>query len=84
VFEDYRIRYGDLPAVNEEPTTEQLGAIRQLLDGGQPPYVDFAIFGPHGRRTLRKLTHASMQYNAVDGSWKRRELDGPSSFQQWW
>jgi hypothetical protein len=76
MFDEYCTKYGEVPAVEEEPTTDQLGAVRQLLDGGQVPYVDFAIFGPHGRRTLHKLPHASMQFNAVDGSWKCKELDG--------
>jgi hypothetical protein len=84
LFDAYKSKYGEFPSPEMEPTTDQLAAVQQLLDGGQPPYVDFAVFGPHGRRTLRKLTHSAFQYNALHGSWKRRELDGPSSFHQWW
>jgi hypothetical protein len=84
VLDAYKAKYGEFTSPEMEPSTDQLAAVQELLDGGQPPYVDFAVFGTHERRALRKLTDSAFQYNAIDGSWKRRELDGPSSFPQWW
>ena len=44
--------------------------------------VDFAVFGPHGLRLLRKLTISSFAMNA-SGEWQRRELPGPPSYEGW-
>jgi hypothetical protein len=84
LFAEYQLKYGDLPAPDTEPTAEQISAVHQLMASSAPPYVDFSIFGPHGQRTLRKLSHTALQYNPVDGSWKRKEQDGPASFDSWW
>ncbi len=55
-----------------------------MISTGSTPYVDFAIFGPYGRRLLRKLTFISYHYNAPEGTWKRLELPGPPDFEAWW
>ena len=49
-FARYEVVYGkgERPPKESEPTTEQITAIRHLLDQGSVPYVDFAIFGPYG------------------------------------
>ena len=46
--------------------------------------MDFALFGPHGRRLLKKLSHAAHLYNPQDGSWRKAELPGPPSIDDWW
>jgi hypothetical protein len=84
MFPEYRRKYGDMPAPDIEPTAEQISAVHQLMASEAPPYVDFSIFGPHGHRTLRKLSHTALQYNPLDGSWKHKEQDGPASFDTWW
>jgi hypothetical protein len=84
LFSDYRASRGEFPSPEIEPTEDQLSAVSQLLKTGVAPYVDFAIFGPFGRRLLRKLTFISYQYNAPEGSWKRLELPGPPDFDSWW
>jgi len=84
MFAHYQATRGDLPHQDIEPTTDQLSAIHQLLATGAPPYVDFSIFGPHGRRFIRKMTFQSYTFQPADGSWKRQELQGPSSFLHWW
>ena len=84
LFARYKASRGDFPHADIEPTEDQISAVSQLLKHGAAPYVDFSIFGPHGRRLLRKLTFISYQYNAPEGSWKRLELPGPPDFDAWW
>jgi hypothetical protein len=84
MFSDYRTSRGEFPSPDIEPTDDQLSAVTQLIDSGAVPYVDFAIFGPYGRRLLRKLTLIAYHYNAPDGSWKKHDLPGPPDFESWW
>jgi hypothetical protein len=84
LFAEYQREYGDMSAPDIEPIGEEIFAVHQLMASGAPPYIDFAIFGPHGQRTLRKLSHTALRYNPLDGSWKRKEQDGPASFEAWW
>ena len=84
MFASYRDTRGDLPHPDIEPTADQLSAIYQLLVTNAPPYVDFSIFGPHGRRFIRKMTFLSYTFQPADGTLKRQELPGPSSFIDWW
>ena len=84
LFARYKAARGEFPHVDHEPSEEQLAAVAQQLQSGVAPYVDFSIFGPHGRRMQRKMSYISQQYNPSDGSWKKAELPGPPSFEQWW
>ena len=84
MFAKYQQTRGSLPSQDVEPTAEQLSAVAQLVNSGAPPYVDFSIFGPHGRRLLRKLTFVSYTYQAATGEYRRIELPGPPSFETWW
>jgi hypothetical protein len=84
LFSDYRKARGEYPAPDIEPTEEQLSAVNQLINTKCVPYVDFAIFGPFGRRLLKKLTLTCHVFHAPDGSWKRQELPGPPDFDSWW
>ena len=74
---------GAEPSEDIEPTTEQLSAVKQVLDSDLPPYVDFALFGPYGKRFLAKLTLAAWSY-LPNGTWLRRDLPGPPTFEYWW
>ena len=49
---------GLLPPLDEDPTANQLVCLRALLNEGRAPYVDFAIWGPYGGRTEKKLSLA--------------------------
>ena len=82
MYEQYRLRFGDVPSHDSEPTNDQLSAVRQLVQSGGVPYIDYAIFGPHGLRLLRKLTFSSFALNAT-GEWQRKEMPGPPSFEAW-
>jgi len=84
LFGEYKRAHGDYPHKDMEPSEEQLSAVAQLLKTGQAPYVDFALFGPHGKRALRKLTLVSFTYQVETGTWKRVELPGPPDFNTWW
>ena len=51
---------------------------------GGAPYVDFSIFGPHGKRMLKRLVFTAHVYEPASGSWHRQELPGPLDFQSRW
>ena len=74
---------GGLPGEEEEPSREQLSALhRKIFTLNSPPYADFSVFTPYGRKTMR----ASRFRNYVptgDGMYAVRELPGPSSYVQW-
>ena len=79
MFDAYKLKYGDMPAPE---TADQLAAIKQLVVAKAVPYIDFAVYGPHGLRLLRKLTFSSHTLNA-NGEWARKELPGPPDFDTW-
>ena len=83
-YAKYATSRGGLPRQDMEPSDEQLSAIHQLVTAGDPPYVDFSIFGPHGRRMLKRLTFVSQTLDFASGEWKRQELPGPPDFNAWW
>ena len=82
MYQGYKAVYGDVPSPEAEPTADQLSAVKMLLASKTAPYIDFAVFGPHGLRLLRKLTFSTFAMNA-SGEWQRRELPGPPSFEAW-
>eukprot|EP00969_Alexandrium_andersonii_P166914 7376333-Alexandrium_andersonii.AAC.1 len=55
MFEQFKAVRGEYPHRDMDPTPDQLSAVSLLIDSGAPPYVDFSLFGPHGRRLLKKL-----------------------------
>ena len=84
MFSEYKRASGDYPHKDMEPSEEQLSAVAQLLKTGQAPYVDFALFGPYGKRAPKKLTLVLFSYQVETGIWKRVELPGPPDFNAWW
>ena len=73
---------GEFPR-EEAPTDQQLSALSHvigvlLLIG----YADFAVFGPHGNRLLRKLVMCGL-IPCADGTFRKLELRGPPDFQTW-
>ena len=83
MFVDYETKFGGPPSDESEPTATQLSALGQVLSMDVPPYVDYALWGPHGRRLLHKLTFVAL-VPLGDGTSQRKELPGPASFDQWW
>jgi hypothetical protein len=78
----YDARLGGSPPPDHEPTYEQWSALNHLNLLGGCPYVDYAIFGPHAVRIIRKLKLTGMCLNA-NGELFRSELSGPTSYEQW-
>jgi len=83
MFRKYAETRGAEPSEAVEPSNDQLSALSQLLEGDAIPYVDFAIWCPHGRRMLAKMVFVAHALNP-DGTWQRRELPGPPTFEAWW
>ena len=83
MFTDYEAVRGGEPDEDIEPTAAQLSGLKQLLESDAPPYVDFSIFGPHGRRMLEKLIYIAFVL-LPDGNWQRQELPGPPNIDVWW
>lgn len=83
LFADYRNERGEFPHVDLEPTSDQIAAVYKLINADVPPYVDFSIFGPHGRRMQAKLQLIAHVHDP-DGSWRRIDLPGPPNFDSWW
>ena len=84
MFSSYKDKRGAFPHKDHAATEEQLSAVAQLLSAGQAPYVDFALFGPHGKRALKRLTTVAFTYQVESGTWKRVEAPGPPDFATWW
>ena len=72
---------GSMPEEEEEPTIEQLSALKKKLSLGKPPYADFGVFVPFGRKALRASKYRTWVPTA-DG-YVSKELPGPSNFTQW-
>ena len=73
---------GGLPQENEEPSTEQVSAMRRRIGQGMSPYADFALFVPYGKKAMR--AHKYRTYlPAPGGGYMMREVPGPGNFVQW-
>ena len=83
-FARYETVYGkgDRPPNGTEPTSEQLSAVKHLLDSNCCPYTDFSVFGPYGQRIYKKVKLSGYQI-ARDGPLTSVELHGPSNIAQW-
>ena len=42
---DYHTRCGGLPRDSIEPTPDQIGALKQVIDSGAPPLMSVSAFG---------------------------------------
>ena len=52
-YDNYKAVFGVFLPVEEELTAEQLTAVKKFLEGDICPYVDFAVWVPHGNRMMR-------------------------------
>ena len=78
----YIMAMGALPEECEEPSAAQLAALNKRVQSGQPPYVDFAVWLPYGRRSER--SHKFRVYVPLgNGEIQVREQPGPANFQAW-
>jgi hypothetical protein len=81
-YATYKKVFGVHPAPDEELSGEQLTALKVLLSADLAPYVDFAVWGPHSYRLLRKHRLSGVSFTR-DGSLVPIELSGPATFDQW-
>ncbi len=81
-YATYKKIFGVHPAPDEELSGEQLTALKVLLSADLAPYVDFAVWGPHSYRLLRKHRLSGVSFTR-DGSLVPIELSGPANFDQW-
>ena len=61
-----------------------MAGVRALITADVAPYVDFGIWGPFGKRILRRIVFVSHMYNPLTGEWTKKELSGPPDFESWW
>ena len=78
----YINKTGGLPLEAEEPSTEQISAIRKRLSAGLGPYADFALFLPYGKKALRAQKYRTY-LPTPEGGYLMKEVPGPSCFSQW-
>eukprot|EP00971_Amphidinium_carterae_P026600 525120-Amphidinium_carterae.1 len=55
LFDCYDQTQGGRPHPSEEPTTDQLSALRHLLAGDSAPYTDFVVWTPYGKNQSKML-----------------------------
>ena len=70
------------PPKESEPTVEQLSALRHVVQQGNPPFVDFSIWGPYGHRLVKKIKLSGYVIGR-DGVLSTVELTGPTNFGMW-
>ena len=72
---------GGPPPESAQPTSEQMSALKTRLSMGTAPYVDFAVFGPFGKRFAKHRKFDAQVF--VDNALTTRLLQGPSDFAAW-
>jgi hypothetical protein len=70
MYARYKLIFGMDPPEDIKPTTDQISAIKMLDDLNFIPGVDFSLFGPHGRRAIKKLTYASRNWDPDTHTYK--------------
>ena len=83
MFSDYKDTFGAEPAEDAAPTEEQVSAVQQLPGCDRFLYACLSIYGPYGKRMLVKIVYLAYFF-MPDGSWQKRELPGPPSYEHWW
>ena len=73
---------GSRPSSDAECTEAQLSCLKFLVDAGQAPSVDFALWGPHGQRLERKLRLSGAVFDK-DGTIRMVETAGPPTLAAW-
>ena len=79
----YKKREGAYPEKEDLPTLEQASAFLALIFVKNSVYVDFAVFGPHGDRLIKRVGFEAMAIGP-DGKMQRVEMLGPASYREWY
>ena len=70
------------PPEDKDITPQQLSALSYLLENLRPPYADFACFGKHGARIMKKQALQGTYLDAT-GALRRFEIFGPPTVYAW-
>ena len=87
-YNEYNIKLGVagappvVPHPDEEPTIDQLTALKAVIDSGAPPNVDFSIWRPHANRFKKVLAFHGLHIG-LDGAIVMAEMKGPSNLDEW-
>ena len=54
-YENFRAQMGNAPEPYQELTEDQITGAKHVIDTCTAPYLDFGVFGPNGRRLLRRI-----------------------------
>ena len=73
---------GQRPQPNQEPSIEQLSGLKALVDGGQCPYADFAIFQPYAARIMKRIKFSGLVITK-SGALSQAEIYGPPDLDSW-
>ena len=73
---------GQRPQPNHEPSIEQLSGLKALVDGGQCPYADFAIFQPYAARIMKRIKFSGLVITK-SGALSQAEIYGPPDLDSW-
>ena len=71
-----------MPSPDDDCTIEQLSGLAYFMKNGNPPWADFAIFGPHGQRLMCKLKMSGLRLQP-DGTFLSVEYKGPPTYWLW-
>ena len=78
---EHREAWGAKTPEYENHNVDQLSAAAAKVANDEPPYADFSVFGPYGKR-IQKLMSCRAQV-FVEGELRTKTIQGPSSFDQW-
>ena len=67
---------------NVAVTIEQLTSVNYLIESKDIPYLDFALWGPHGHRTARKMRLIGQVFDS-SGMLRTVEIAGPPNIDVW-
>ena len=70
------------PPKESEPTAEQVSGLRHVVKQGNPPFVDFSVWGPYGHRLVKRIKLSGYVIGR-DGMLTTVELTGPTNFAMW-
>ena len=73
---------GKRPNPDAEATDTQITCLKFMVDAGQAPTVDFALWGPHGHRMERKFRLSGVVFDK-DGHLRTVEIAGPPTLAVW-
>jgi hypothetical protein len=80
-FKTFKAKMWTNPRPEQEPTTDQLSALADLL-AHHSCYVDLSIWGPHGMRILKKMKVAGL-IMVGQGEFAPHEYRGPPDYEHW-